>query len=117
MNKIKLAGFCYANGIHWCDINVYNNGYYKRIALVTNSGIVKWDVNKDTLPHDVIKRIETDGERTKVEFMRKWNSLKEIDKFIKIMDSLTISELTLINKDTPAAEVIKRFEQSYFERC
>lgn len=117
MSDIKLEGFCYANGVHWCDTNIYNNGYYKRLALVTNSGIVKWDVDKDKLPQDIINHIESDGERTKYRFMKEWNSLKEIDKFTRIIDSLTISELISIKRDTPAGEIIKMFKQSYFEKC
>ena len=113
----KLAGFSYANGIHWCDTSVYNGGYYKRLALVKNSGIIQWDVKKENLPDEIVRRIEADAERTKAQFMAKWEALSEITKYQRILDSLTIQELLTVKRGTPMTETIERFESTYFLRC
>ena len=113
----KLAGFSYANGIHWCDTSVCVRGYYNRLALVKNSGIIQWDVKKESLPHEIVQRIEEDAERTRKLFMYKWKSLPDAIKYQRIMDMLTIQELLSIKRGTPMAETIKRFEEIYFSRC
>lgn len=115
---MKLSGFCYANGVHWCDTSVYNDGYFKCLAIVKNSGLINWKVKKENLPDEIVKRIENDSKNTKERFMESWRSLPQIVKYQRIIDVFTISELVEFFKTRLSAEeTIKKYEQLYFERC
>ena len=115
--EIKLEGFVYANGVHWCDASIYNNGYFKRLALVRRSGIIEWDVEPKTLPKSVTGIIEKDAERYKKEFLNQWNRLPIYGKYQRILDCLTITEFVEACKFKTAEEAIREYEKIYFERC
>lgn len=71
--KFELFMGCMGNGTAVCNKAVYEHGDYKTIAHISNHGVIKFYVPEDYIPADAMEKIKKTAERSKAEFMEKWN--------------------------------------------
>ena len=118
MKNFKLWMGCLGNGITVCNSAVENNGEYKHIAHISNNGKIKLYVSKSYIPVEDMQRIERAAAEQRKTFLTEWNKQLDIEKYEKLLDMCTISDLTYVFTDVqfgllPLAEKVKRLEEKY----
>ena len=118
MKNFKLWMGCLGNGITVCNSAVENNGEYKHIAHISDSGKIALYVPKSYIPVEDMQRIEQAAAEQRKTFLTEWNKQPDIEKYEKLLDMCTISDLTYVFTDVqfgllPLAEKVKRLEAKY----
>ena len=118
MKNFKLWMGCLGNGITVCNSAVENNGEYKHIAHISDNGKIKLYVSKSYIPVEDMQRIEQTAADRRKTFLTEWNKQPDIEKYEKLLDMCTISDLTYVFTDVqfgllPLAEKVKRLEAKY----
>ena len=115
MKNFKLWMGCLGNGITVCNSAVENNGEYKYIAHIGNSGKIAWYVPKSYIPVEDMQRIEQVESEQRKTFLTEWNKQSDIRKYEKLLDMLYLADLTEItnNRELSLAEKVKRLEVKY----
>ena len=113
--KFALFMCCLGNGVTVCNKAVMEYGDYKHIAHISDNGKIKLYVSESYIPVEDMKRIEQVATKQRQEFMTYWNKLTDIQKYEKLLDSLTMSEFVEITKDkeNTLVDKIKRLEEKY----
>ena len=118
MKNFKLWMGCLGNGITVCNSAVEINGEYKHIAHISDSGKIKLYVSESYIPVDDMRRIEQTAAEQRKTFLNEWNKQPDIEKYEKLLDMCTISDLTYVFTDVqfgllPLAEKVKQLEAKY----
>ena len=115
MENFKLWMGCLGNGITVCNSAVENNGEYKYIAHIGNSGKIALYIPKSYIPVEDMQRIEQAAAEQRKTFLTEWNKQPDIEKYEKLLDMLYLSDLTEItnNRELSLAEKVKRLEAKY----
>lgn len=115
MKNFKLWMGCLGNGITVCNSAVENNGEYKYIAHISNSGKIALYVPKSYIPVEDMQRIEQAAAEQRKTFLTEWNKQSDIRKYEKLLDMLYLADLTEItnNRELSLAEKVKRLEAKY----
>ena len=118
MENFKLWMGHLGNGITVCNSAVESNGEYKYIAHIGNSGKIALYVPKSYIPVEDMQRIEQTAADRRKTFLTEWNKQPDIEKYEKLLDMCTISDLTYVFTDVqfgllPLAEKVKRLEAKY----
>ena len=115
MENFKLWMGCLGNGITVCNSAVENNGEYKYIAHIGNSGKIALYVPKSYIPVEDMQRIEQAATEQRKTFLNEWNKQSDIRKYEKLLDMLYLADLTEItnNRELSLAEKVKRLEERY----
>ena len=113
--KFELFMCCLGNGVTVCNKAVMEYGDYKHIAHISDNGKIKLYVSESYIPVEDMKRIEQVATKQRQKFMTYWNKLTDIQKYEKLLDSLTMSEFAEITKDkeNTLVDKIKRLEEKY----
>ena len=115
MTNFKLWMGCLGNGITVCNSAVENNGEYKHIAHISDSGKIKLYVSKSYIPVEDMRRIEQTASNQRKTFLNEWNKQPDIEKYEKLLDMCSHSDFMEIahNKAITLAEKVKRLEEKY----
>ena len=118
MKNFKLWMGCLGNGITVCNSAVEHNGDYKHIAHISDNGKIKLYVSKNYIPVEDMRRIEQTAAGSRKTFLNEWNKQSDIEKYEKLLDMCTISDLTYVFTDVqfdllPLKEKVKRLEAKY----
>ena len=118
MTNFKLWIGCLGNGITVCNSAVEHNGEYKHIAHISDSGKIKLYVSKSYIPVEDMQRIEQTAAEQRKTFLNEWNKQPDIEKYEKLLDMCSLSDLTYVFTDVqfgllPLAEKVKRLEEKY----
>ena len=118
MKNFKLWMGCLGNGITVCNSAVENNGDYKHIAHISDSGKIKLYVPKSYIPVEDMQKIEQTAADSRKTFLNEWNKQLDIEKYEKLLDMCSLSDLTYVFTDVqfgllPLAEKVKRLEEKY----
>ena len=116
MNRnFKLFMCRLGNGITVCNSAVKESGDYKYIAHISNNGKIKYYVSEGYIPIEDMQRIEQTAAEQRQKFIIHWNKLTDIQKYEKILDSLTISEFVeaINDKGIALADKVKCLEEKY----
>lgn len=114
-NKFELFLCCLGNGITVCNKAVTENNDYKTIAHISNNGIIKLYVSEKYIPVEDMERIQQTAEEKQADFLKWWNNNTLAFRYMRILDSLTTTELCEAYKDNinTLAERVKRLEDKY----
>lgn len=122
MAKFELFMGCLGNGVTVCNKAVTERGDYKKIAHISEHGVIKFYVSEDYIPADVMQRIKQSAEVNKAEFLEKWNKKTDLQKFEYMLNILTVgcgfTAIELVekeNKHLPLAERVATMEKVFFE--
>ena len=118
MKNFKLWMGCLGNGITVCNSAVEESGDYKHIAHISDNGKIKLYVSENYIPVEDMQRIERTAAEQRKTFLTEWNKQSDIDKYEKLLDMCTISDLTYVFTDVqfgllPLEEKVKRLEAKY----
>ena len=115
MKNFKLWMGCLGNGITVCNSAVENNGEYKYIAHIGNSGKIALYVSESYIPVEDMRKIEQTAAEQRKTFLAEWNKQSDIRKYEKLLDMCSHSDFMEIahNKEIPLAEKVKQLEEKY----
>lgn len=122
--KFELFMGCMGNGTTVCNKAVYEYGDYKTIAHISNHGVIKFYVPEDYIPADAMEKIKRTAERSKAEFMEKWNQKTTRQKCEYMLDIPSIGYGGVMNpfyviwdnnRELPFEERVKLMEEKFFQ--
>ena len=118
MKKFELFMGCLGNGIIVCNKAVMENGDYKYIAHIRETGNIKWYVNPcNYVPGDALLKIEH-AANVQAEKWEKWfSTMPETKQYEYLMDSLPLNDLLEIidRKDLNMWQKIQIAKQAYYK--
>lgn len=80
------------SGITVCDKSREEYGDYKRIAHIRESGIIKWYIDRSTLPAEVLGIIISHADRKHREFLSCFQSMPLIEQYAYLLNRSTLSD-------------------------
>lgn len=120
MKKFELFMGCLGNGITVCNKAVQENGDYKTIAHIRETGKIKWYVNPDSyVPSDAFLKIEH-AANVQSEKWEKWfSAMPETKQYEFLLDHLPLSDFLEIlkRKDLDIMQKIHIAKQAYYKAC
>ena len=122
MAKFELFMGCLGNGVTVCNKAVTEHGDYKKVAHISEHGVIKFYVPEDYIPSDAMQRIISTTEARKTEFLQKWNEKTDLQKYSYMLDIPTIgcgyNAFTLAgeqNKHLPLTKRVAFMEKVFFD--
>lgn len=118
MKKFELFICCLGNGITVCDKAVQENGDYKVIAHIRETGKIKWYVEPSScVPGDALLKIEH-AANVQAEKWETWfSSMPEIKQYEFLFDRVPLSCFIEIakRKDLDLWQKIQIAKQAYYK--
>ena len=122
--KFELFGGCLGNGTTVCNKAIMENGDYKKIAHISNGGLIKWYIEnpESYVPEYAMKKILGWADAANKKFMEDWNRLQDIKKYEKMLDRIPYSVLLdhplkeQLKNCTDLHEKVTLLEKIYFEK-
>lgn len=113
--KFELFFGCLGNGVTVCNKAVMQNGDYKRVAHISNGGNIRFYVPESYIPDAEMERIRAMANRTKQEFMKKFESLPAIKQYGIILDRVPNSKFVEFADDKrPLQEKLLSMREYYY---
>ena len=84
--KFELWFGCLGNGTTVCNKAVTENGDYKKIAHISEGGNIRLYVAESYIPASEMEKIKAMVNRDKADFMKRFESLPEVEQYGKILD-------------------------------
>ena len=120
--KFELFMGCLGNGTTVCNKAVYQHGDYKKVAHISEHGVIELYVESDYIPLEEMQKIQAVADADKVKFLKWWNLKDDLQKFRYMLELPTIgcgiTRLDIIeneNKRLPLAEKVALMEKAFFE--
>lgn len=99
MKKFELFMGCLGNGITVCNKAVMEYGDYKKIAHISNAGMIHFYVEESYIPEESLGKIKKTAADTRRKFMDYWNSLPALKRYEILLDHANIGNFIKIYKD------------------
>ena len=118
MKKFELFMGCLGNGITVCNKAVQENGDYKTIAHIGETGKIKWYVDPAFyVPGDDLLKIEHTANVQAEKWERWFSSLPEVKKYEFLLDRVPHSDFMEIIKikDLDLWQKIQIAKQAYYK--
>lgn len=122
--KFELFGGCLGNGTTVCNKAVEENGDYKIIAHISNSGKIVWYIKdpEKYVPAEDMEKIHEWADAARNKFLESWKKLPDLRKYEVILNE--IGYLPLLNHPlkeqlkacTDLHKKVELLEKIYFER-
>lgn len=112
------------NGTIACNKAVYEHGDYKKIAHISEHGVIEWYVSKDSVPEDAIHNIQNVAAWSKEKFMKEWGKKSILEKYRYMADIPCIgfggamnpfSTVFDDNSVLPFEERVRLMEEKFFK--
>lgn len=116
-NKFLLFMCCLGNGITVCNKAVIENGDYKMIAHIADSGRIVWYVETESIPGNDLLRIEHHANVMYEVWNKKINNMTKIKAYEYMLDLMPHNEFMHIIKemnDVSLEEKIEYMKQVYY---
>ena len=84
--KFELFCGCLGNGTTVCNKAVMKNGNYKQIAHISEGGNIRLYVDEAYIPAAEMEKIRAMANKEKAEYMKRFESLPEVEQYGKIID-------------------------------
>lgn len=116
MNAIKfdLGLYCLGNGITVCNRAVKENGDYKIVAHISNSGKIKYCVDLSYIPEYAILRINECSETIKNEFAAAFNRYNKERQYSILMENSKVF-MKFIGDKRPWKDRFEEMKDYYFD--
>ena len=106
---------CFGNGITVCNKAVEENGDYKKIAHISDGGNIRLYVAESYIPAEAMEKIKAMANRTKAEFMKRFESLPEAEQYGKILDRVQHQNfMEFVGDKRPLAEKLQAMREYYY---
>lgn len=115
MRKFELFMGCFGNGITICNKAVEENGDYKKIAHIAECGKIKWYVPAETVPGEMLLKIEHTA-NVQGEKWEKWlSSHSEIWQYGYLLDNVPHAAfMQVCSMDTGLFDKIQYLKKEYY---
>ena len=121
-HNFELFLGCLGNGTTVCNKAVIEHGDYKKIAHISEHGVIKLYVSESYIPDDAMQKIKNVAANEKEKFMKMWNKKDLLQKHTFMMEIPTIgcgySAMQLVdseNNNLPISERVPLMEKVFFE--
>lgn len=116
MKKFELFMCCLGNGITVCNKAVQEDGDYKIIAHIANSGKIKWYVPISYVPGDDLLKIEHDADVQRVAWERWLDAMPESMSYGKLLEAMPIDTmLHVLHMPGEMREKIEYMKKIYYD--
>lgn len=106
---------CFGNGTTVCNKAVTENGDYKKIAHISEGGNIRLYVAESYIPAAEMEKIKAMANRDKAEFMKRFESLPEVEQYGKILDRVQHQKFMEYIKDKrPMTEKLPGMREYYY---
>lgn len=120
MKNFELFMGCLGNGITVCNKAVQENGDYKTIAHIRETGKIKWYVNPDSyVPGDALLKIEHVANVQSEKWEAWFSAMPEMKQYEFLLDRIPLSDFLEITKrkDLDLRKKIQIAKQAYYKAC
>lgn len=115
MKKFELFFGCLGNGTTVCNKAVTENGDYKTVAHISEGGNIRLYVAESYIPADAMEKIKVIASRDKVEFMKRFENLPEIEQYGKILNRVQHQKfMEFVEDKRPLAEKLPAMREYYY---
>ena len=115
MKKFELFFGCLGNGTTVCNKAVMENGDYKKIAHISEGGNIKLYVAASYIPDTEMQKIKVIANRDKTEFIKRFESLPEIEQYEKILDRVQHQKfMEFVGDKRPLEEKLPAMREYYY---
>lgn len=122
MKKFELFMGCLGNGTTVCNKAVLERGDYKKIAHISEHGVVKLYVPESYIPAEAMQTIKNVAAKAREKFMEQWNKKSYLEKWRYMVNIPTIgcgyNAIELVNEQNRHLSVEERvplMEKVFFE--
>lgn len=118
MKKFELFLGCLGNGITVCNKAVMENGDYKMIAHIRETGKINWYVDPVSyIPGDALLKIEHAASVQAKKWEARFSVMPEIKQYEFLLDRIPLSDLLEITKrkDLDLWQKIQIAKQAYYK--
>ena len=113
--KFELFFGCLGNGVTVCNKAVKEYGDYKTVAHISNGGNILFFVSESYIPDAEMGQIRDMANRTKQEFMTKFESLPAINQYEIILDCVpNFKFVEFTNDKRPLQEKLPSMREYYY---
>ena len=113
--KFELWFGCLGNGTTVCNKVATENGDYKTIAHISEGGNIRLYVTESYIPAEAMEKIRAMANRTKAEFMKRFESLPEVEQYGKILDRVQHQNfMEFVGDKRPLAEKLPGMREYYY---
>ena len=113
--KFELFCGCLGNGTTVCNKAVTENGDYKKIAHISEGGNIRLYVAESYIPADEMEKIKAMANREKAEFMKRFETLPEVEQYGKILDRVQHQKfMEFVGDKRPLAEKLPAMREYYY---
>ena len=106
---------CFGNGITVCNKAVEKNGEYETIAHISDGGNIRLYVAESYIPAEAMEKIRAMANRDKAEFMKRFESLPEVEQYGKILDRVQHQKfMEFVRDKRPLAEKLQAMREYYY---
>lgn len=123
MEKFELFMGCLGNGLTVCNKAVEEHGDYKQIAHISPAGNIKWYIPVESVPGDVLLRIEHAADAMYHNFKSSLERDISADKartYFRMLNALSVSELLTFMNTThgePEDSKVEKLKALYLQRA
>ena len=121
-NKCEFFFAGLGNGTTVCNKAIIEHGDYKKIAHISEHGVIKFYISENDIPKKELQKIKKTADNNKQVFLKQWNKKDYLQKWTYMMNLPIIgcgyNKIELINEkhnDLPIAERVPFMEQIFFE--
>lgn len=113
--KFELFYGYLGNGTTVCNKAVEENGDYKKIAHISEGGNIRLYVAESYIPAEAMEKIKAMANRDKAEFMKRFESLPEVEQYGKILDRVQHQKfMEFVGDKRPLAEKLPAMREYYY---
>ena len=113
--KFELWFGCLGNGTTVCNKAVTENGDYKKIAHISDGGNIRLYVAESYIPAEAMEKIKAMANRTKAEFMKRFEMYSDIEQYGKILDRVQHQKfMEFVGDKRPLEEKLQAMREYYY---
>lgn len=115
MSKFRLFAGCFGNGVVYCNAAIKEHGDYKKLCHVLECGKIKWYVKPESIPGDVLLKIEHQADVYRANWENSIN--KDITKaYARLLNLVPLNVmLKAINMNSSVADKVEYLKNVYLD--
>lgn len=105
---MKISGFVYPAGVVYCDTDRHENGDYKKIAFIHDSGLLQWYEKPEKIPGADLLRIEHAASTRAANYRAQWEKLPALERYAAIYDYILTFSGSALRREYSAIKALPR---------
>ena len=105
---MNICGFVYPAGVMYCDTDRHENGDYKKIAFIHDSGLLDWYEKPEKIPGADLLRIEHAASTRAANYRAQWEKLPDFERYAAIYDYVGAFSGSVLRREYNALQALPR---------